>query len=212
VRIELTKRIPAGAGLGGGSSDAAAALIGLDRFFATGLDAATLAELGKEIGSDVPFFLAAASLAICRGRGERVEPIDSPADCVGCLVVPPFACRTSAVYAEHDRVSASSPAGPSASTCGAFADAVDAWPAQMRNDLEPAALRLEPRLRPIRASLEALEPWGLVMTGSGSGFFCLCRDESEASRIRRCLRGRNLGAAWLVHRWRAAPVKTTDGG
>ena len=73
ARIELRKRVPHGAGLGGGSSDAAAVLLGLNQLFGSGLDPAALAALGAQIGSDVPFFVY-QSAAVCRGRGELVVP------------------------------------------------------------------------------------------------------------------------------------------
>ena len=74
VRIILDKRIPHGAGLGGGSSDAATVLLALNELWSAGLDTMQLAGLAAELGSDVPFFIY-RSAALCRGRGERVEPI-----------------------------------------------------------------------------------------------------------------------------------------
>ena len=73
IKVHLEKKIPHGAGLGGGSSDAASTLIGLNELFETGLTREDLMELGAQIGSDVPFFMV-GSAAICRGRGELVEP------------------------------------------------------------------------------------------------------------------------------------------
>src|SRR5262249_45075812 len=95
--IRLWKRIPMGAGLGGGSSDAAAALAGLNRLWRLGLSAADLAALGAELGSDVPFF-SAAPAAWCTGRGERVEPLPlgRPLDFV--LASPPEGLSTAEVF------------------------------------------------------------------------------------------------------------------
>lgn len=208
VRVDLSKSIPAAAGLGGGSSDAAGALVGFNELFDTKLDAATLADLGGRLGSDVPFFFAAGSLALCRGRGELIELIDSPGRPIAVIVVPPLACHTAAVYAEYDKLVEPLRRGPAVSAMEAFAGDVDAWPAAMSNDLDFAALGVEPRLREVRTFLETLSPAALVMTGSGSGMFCLCRDASGAAEIERAVNARRLGTAYVVRRWRAA---TGDG-
>ena len=99
--IRLWKRIPMPAGLGGGSSDAAAALAGLNALWRLGLSRAELAGLGAELGSDVPFFFAAPA-AWCMGRGEKVEPfaLGRPLDFV--LVSPPVGLSTAEVFRERD--------------------------------------------------------------------------------------------------------------
>ena len=89
VKIALTKKIPHGAGLGGGSSDAATTLLALDEIFQAQLPAATLAEMAAELGSDVPFFLH-RSAAICRGRGEIVIPHGFKQRLPLLLLKPPF--------------------------------------------------------------------------------------------------------------------------
>jgi 4-diphosphocytidyl-2-C-methyl-D-erythritol kinase len=97
VRIELKKRIPHGAGLGGGSSDAASALIGLDQLFQTNLPREALAKLGAAIGSDVPFFLF-NSAAMCRGRGELVMPEPFLEKLSLLLLKPDFGVPASTAY------------------------------------------------------------------------------------------------------------------
>ncbi|MEP6956006.1 MAG: 4-(cytidine 5'-diphospho)-2-C-methyl-D-erythritol kinase [Chthoniobacterales bacterium] len=98
VRIELRKKIPHGAGLGGGSSDAARVLLGLDRMFQTSLGTKTLARLAAGIGSDVPFFLY-ESAAVCRGRGELVTPVAAFASLPLLLFKPGFGVPTPWAYA-----------------------------------------------------------------------------------------------------------------
>jgi 4-diphosphocytidyl-2-C-methyl-D-erythritol kinase len=98
VRIELRKKIPHGAGLGGGSSDAASVLVGLNKLFATDLSRETLAELGAGIGSDVPFFLF-ESAAVCRGRGEIVSPQPLERQLNLLLLKPEFGVPSSMAYA-----------------------------------------------------------------------------------------------------------------
>ena len=98
IRMDLRKRIPHGAGLGGGSSDAASVLIGLNKLFQTNLPREALAELGENIGSDVPFFLF-GSTALCRGRGELVspQPLAEPLNLL--LLKPDFGVPTATAYA-----------------------------------------------------------------------------------------------------------------
>jgi 4-diphosphocytidyl-2-C-methyl-D-erythritol kinase len=97
VRIELAKAIPAMAGLAGGSSDAAATLLGLDHLWNLQTPPGQLDALAGEIGSDVAFFRHAPA-AICRGRGERVEPVSLPVRYHLVLVCPPVGLRTADVY------------------------------------------------------------------------------------------------------------------
>ena len=101
LSISVDKRIPAGAGLGGGSSDAAAVLIGLEALLSGGLSASGLASLGASIGSDVPFFLSAAA-AIVSGRGEIVSPIEARDDYSLVLVFPGEAVSTAWAYSLLD--------------------------------------------------------------------------------------------------------------
>ena len=96
--ILLVKRIPAAAGLGGGSSDAAAALVAANEVWRLGRSRGELARWAGELGSDVPFFLADGP-AICRGRGERVTPIEGVGNLFFVLVRPPAGLATAAVYA-----------------------------------------------------------------------------------------------------------------
>ena len=98
IRMDLRKRIPHGAGLGGGSSDAASVLIGLNKLFETNLPREVLVELSASIGSDVPFFLF-GSAALCRGRGELVspQPLAEPLNLL--LLKPEFGVPTATAYA-----------------------------------------------------------------------------------------------------------------
>src|SRR6266581_5768245 len=102
VSIDLKKKIPHGAGLGGGSSDAAATLLALNRLFETNLTREELAKLGSNIGSDVPFFIF-ESAAICRGRGELVTPMKLPEQLSILLLKPDFVVATAWAYSRwHD--------------------------------------------------------------------------------------------------------------
>ena len=99
ARIHLEKHIPIAAGLGGGSSDAAATLVGLNRLWGLGLDRAALQPLAAQLGSDVPFFLIDAPFAIGRGRGAACEPLPTSCRLTHVLVTPPHRLSTRDVYA-----------------------------------------------------------------------------------------------------------------
>lgn len=102
VRVHLHKQIPHGAGLGGGSSDAAAVLSALNRLFETGLDLDVLCRMAADIGSDVPFFLL-QSPAWMRGRGERVAPVSGMESVPLLLIKPPFGVPTPWAYKQWAR-------------------------------------------------------------------------------------------------------------
>src|SRR2546430_3028541 len=101
LKVHLTKRIPAGGGLGGGSSDAARMLLGLNRFLGMEYPIEKLAPLAAQLGSDVPFFLHGPS-SICMGRGEIVHPIARPAPRWAVLMLPEIAMSTPRVYQVFD--------------------------------------------------------------------------------------------------------------
>lgn len=159
VRIE--KRVPAQAGLGGGSSDAAAVLVGADLLLGLGLGAGALEELGARVGSDVPFMVR-GGVQWGEGRGERLRPGVAP-PFAALLVRPDAGLSTPAVYRAFDRLPQPPPAGPSEAPPG-FA-ALCAW---VRNDLWPAALGLRPGLARAARDLAAAGASGVVMSGSGS--------------------------------------------
>jgi 4-diphosphocytidyl-2-C-methyl-D-erythritol kinase len=195
--IRLWKRIPMAAGLGGGSSDAAAALAGLNVLWRLGLNWIELASLGAELGSDVPFFFAGRA-AWCRGRGEKVEAVAlaRPLDFV--LVSPPVGLSTAEVFRNV--------AVPSAPESGAEArQAVEAGDAvelgrRLYNRLQATAERLCPLVGELRERLTALGPAGSLMTGSGSTVFALCRSPEESLSVARGLDVfRDEGARPRVH-------------
>lgn len=205
VRITLHKRVPIGAGLGGGSSDAAFTLVALDRLLATEWTVDRLCDFAADFGSDVPFFVAAAlgsTSAACRGRGDVVRPVTRPAARWAVLFSPPFGLPTPAVYARFDAMELGSDR--------ALADAAEpdwsAWArlparellARLVNDLEPAAFSLSPKLAEMRAMLEQGAGRVVRMSGSGSSLFTLFdADEHEAAREAARV-GSNAGVASIV--------------
>jgi 4-diphosphocytidyl-2-C-methyl-D-erythritol kinase len=180
ARIHLTKRIPIGAGLGGGSSDAAAVLAGLNELWGLGLKREELAELGAELGADVPFFLG-ASPARARGIGEVLEPAAVQVPGAFLIVVPPFGCPTPEVYRLYDELGGEG-----------------GRDAPFPNDLWPAARRLCPDLEGLRRALEGLGGMGTGLTGSGSGLFVAFPDEAAARRAARALAGKTSARLFVA--------------
>ncbi len=192
VSAFLHKRIPSGAGLGGGSSDAASALIGLNELWHAGLDAPQLADIGATLGSDVPFFFHGPS-SVCSGRGEVVRPIAAPAAKWAVLVMPRTRISTASVYATFDAMGRHAMArrGTEWGSDESVVNEPD-WNAWARldagsllhllvNDLEAAAFAIEPSVGQLRASLEEQLSRPVRMSGSGSTLFTLfdTREQTE---------------------------------
>jgi len=174
--VKVTKSIPAGGGLGGGSSDAACVLMGLDRVFGLGLGISALRDIAMTLGSDIAYFIdehTPARPAIVSGFGESIERVDTKH--VGCevtLVLPRFGCSTGGVYQAFDRL------GPDAVDVPAVRRVVDSdtlVDAMLINDLTPAACIVEPRLGALIERIRKSIGRGVHVTGSGSTCFVLGR-------------------------------------
>lgn len=180
VSIRLEKSIPAGAGLGGGSSDAAAVLRGLNDLWGLEWSTHRLANIAGRLGSDVPFFIEGRP-AVIRGRGERIEPVESAWGGWVGLVIPPFGISTKRVYENCACRASSSPGvafGPWARN-GSRSCAE-----RLFNDLEPAAMKLEPRLADLWNRLNESKGGPVRMSGSGSTLFTIHDIESAAAEWR----------------------------
>ncbi|HLY09545.1 MAG TPA: 4-(cytidine 5'-diphospho)-2-C-methyl-D-erythritol kinase [Planctomycetota bacterium] len=181
VRARLVKGVPAGSGMGGGSSDAAAMIEGLDRLFDLGLDRH---EVAAEIGSDVNFFLERGP-ALCTGRGEKVAPIASGPDLHAVILWPGFSLSTAAVYGRVREFLTRTPR-PVIDFLNSFIrEGPQGLAAALFNRLESAAFALHPELAALRTRLAELLPNGARMTGSGSALYGLCASEAEARRLAR---------------------------
>ncbi len=196
LEIRLWKRIPMAAGLGGGSSDAAATLAGLNLLWRLGLDQKDLIQLGGQLGSDVSFFFAPPA-AWCTGRGEIVEPVPlgRPLDLV--LVCPPVGLATAQVFGRL-KVPEQPLDGLALRQAIASGD-VEEIGRRLHNRLQPAAEELCPAVAECCQRLASTRPVGRLMTGSGSTVFALARDSVDALRITRELRSlRDEGAGSRV--------------
>ncbi len=188
--IQLVKRIPLSAGLGGGSSDAAAALAVANRAWRLNWNRQRLSDLGAELGSDVPFFLASAA-AICRGRGERVERLDRAARLHVVVVHPPEGLSTQRVFQVCQPAAKPEPVEPMVDALrrGRLADVGRL----LTNRLEEAASRLSSWVVRVKREFERLDCLGSQMTGSGTSCFGLCRSARHARRVAAVLRCRAVG-------------------
>lgn len=167
LTIRLRKRIPAAAGLGGGSSDAAAVLVGLNRLLGAPLVPDDLVALSAEIGSDVPFFASGAACAVARGRGERVEPLAAPPSRPALVVVPDFGVSAADAYRwwSEDDGAMTSPNVPGAPPRSADWEFVER---RAVNDLGPPVERRHPELGMARRRLQELGAGVALLCGSGS--------------------------------------------
>jgi 4-diphosphocytidyl-2-C-methyl-D-erythritol kinase len=179
----LQKRIPVGAGLGGGSSDGAFALVALDRLLGLNWPAGRLANLAARFGSDLAFFLHGSS-SICTGRGEVVSPTPRPRSRAVLLILPAIHMSTPAVYRRFDEMKLGDP-----TTIASQPDWL-AWAALsarellplLVNDLEAPAFSIRPELGELRVEAERALGRVVRMSGSGSSLFTLYDEMDEAAR------------------------------
>jgi 4-diphosphocytidyl-2-C-methyl-D-erythritol kinase len=215
--VRLDKRIPLGAGLGGGSSDAAAALLALNLLSGAGLPVSRLAEMAAALGSDVPFFLRCGA-AFVSGRGETIEQVKSPEGLWVVLAKPPFASDTSYAYSLLDRLreqkALEEKAGiPKEILLGALEGGIETWP--FYNDFLPAFLcrglyESAPFNGEIyRENLLLLRNSGAAfagLSGTGSCCFGVFRAKNEAEEAAEKLQKGNTTRLTFFLAHRANPV------
>lgn len=180
VRITLQKNIPVAAGLGGGSSDAATTLLGMNQLLGGGLDAEALAALGVQLGADVPFFLAPQPSMLATGIGEVLAETAPLGQCWILLVNPGFSVSTRWVY---QNFALTEPPAP-----GIFANSRDelaplaagSGTVSLVNDLERVTLIKHPELGRIKAGLRERGAIGTLMSGSGPTVFAIFQDQQAA--------------------------------
>ena len=183
IEIRIQKRIPVGAGLGGGSSNAATVLMSLNDQFQTGWDQERLMFEGAKLGADVPFFIFQKP-ALARGIGEKLSPVRLPEAVWYCLIIPPFRIATVWAYAAYDQLEKAEPF-PMAIP-DAFAAVEDLTPVLI-NDLELPALSRYPQIGVMKERMNALGAKGVLMSGSGPVIFGLFSSREEAERVQKTL-------------------------
>lgn len=196
VRVELWKRVPVAAGMGGGSSDAAAVLRALREADESGgalaqpvVPSEELARLALQLGSDVPFFLANDGAALARGRGERLTPVKLPKLHL-VLANPGTAVSAASAY---QQLVGFTPRLRFERALGRLSEGLDpSW----ANGLQPGVLRAHPHLREVLNALRGAGLNGVVMSGSGATCFGVAPTEEEASAAARELAAAHPG--WWV--------------
>jgi 4-diphosphocytidyl-2-C-methyl-D-erythritol kinase len=187
--VMLRKTIPMGGGLGGGSSNAAFALLAFNQLWELDYSTNRLAEIGARLGSDVVFFLHGAS-SICEGLGERVTPTGRPRAKVAVLIFPKLSMSTPAVYRRFDEMKLGSneviERQPEWKDWQKLA-AKELLPL-LQNDLEAPAFSLCPELGELRLSIERQIGQIVRMSGSGSTLFTLADDSEGAKRLAASIR------------------------
>lgn len=187
VTISITKSIPVAAGLAGGSSDAAATLRGLNKFWGLGLSMDTLAEIGAEIGSDVSFCVYGGT-AVATGRGEKIQHIDAPPHCWVILAKPTIGVSTADIYRNLSLDSVKHP------NVDGMIDAIqskdfDGICSKVGNVLEDVTLQLYPEVAHIKEQMKKFGADAVLMSGSGPTVFGLVQRESRMQRVYNGLRG-----------------------
>jgi len=195
LSLTLLKRIPAEAGMAGGSTDGAAALVVVDAMRGGKLSREALADMAAKLGSDVPFFLAGGA-AVCRGRGERIDKAAGLAGLDFVIVKPPEGLSTAAVF------KACKPANEFKNSAPLVAalQSRDWRPVaeHMFNRLEEAAENLSPAIARVKRAFAATDVVAHQMSGSGTSYFGLCRSAAQARRIGGRMRALNLGQVFVV--------------
>lgn len=201
LSLDLAKGIPLGAGLGGGSSDAATTLRLCNRVLSTDLDRVALAGLGAQLGSDVPLFLYLPAAAIT-GRGEHVEPVALAWSGWVLLAFAGVAVSTAEVYGAWRPSDASNMAADS-ETAILQAREADELSAMLRNHLEPAVFRVAPRVARAHEELSRLGCSTVRVSGAGSALYQLFDEREAAQEVARRIEGCPFGIKTRVV---AAPV------
>lgn len=188
-RLHLTKRIPVAAGMAGGSADAAAALVGLNRLWGAGLEPSALCDIASLVGSDVPFCVGGGT-AIATGTGTSVASVLTRSRMHWVIGIDHEPLSTAAVYAAFDDLPAPAPSSPDPVLQALLAGDVDALAAAVRNDLEPAAVVLRPALVGRRDAMLDAGALAAMVSGSGPTMLGLARDAAHAAAIADAVRDR----------------------
>ncbi|CUA81021.1 4-diphosphocytidyl-2-C-methyl-D-erythritol kinase [Anoxybacillus suryakundensis] len=187
VAISITKHIPVAAGLAGGSSDAAATLRGLNKLWGLGLSLDELAEIGAEIGSDVPFCVYGGT-AVARGRGEKIEHIPAPPPCWVILAKPTIGVSTADVYRNLQLQSVHHP-DVDGMVAAIKEKNYEKICALAGNVLESVTLNMHPKVAQIKEQMKRFGADVSLMSGSGPTVFGLIQHDSRLQRVYNGLRG-----------------------
>jgi 4-diphosphocytidyl-2-C-methyl-D-erythritol kinase len=208
VRITLDKRIPVAAGLGGGSSNAAGVLVGLNRLWRLRWPLERLDEVAATLGSDVPFFLRGGA-AVATGRGEKVEPLRARSLAL-VLVNPKFSASTAEMYGRLTPAMYSD-GGATKVLVGSLGRSAARVAASLYNGMEAAAAGVFPQIAQMRAALLAAGALGALMSGSGPTVFGVARSYEQARQIRARV-ARGSWECWAVRTLTGPAVRLVANG
>jgi 4-diphosphocytidyl-2-C-methyl-D-erythritol kinase len=200
VDITIHKRIPMGAGLAGGSTDAAAVLVGIDLMWKLGLTQSEIQDLAAQLGSDIPFCVSGGT-AIATGRGEKLAPLPSVDFLYAVLakhrslaISTPWAYKTYRQQFSQSYVSGDSLLERRQRVhAGSMVSAIGQRDGEkigqlLHNDLEKVVLPAHPQVEQLRQTLAQFSPMGVMMSGSGSTVFALTDSKAQAEQIRQQLK------------------------
>ena len=182
IEIRITKRIPSGAGMGGGSADAAAVLRALNRHYDSPLSIFALAELGAQVGSDVPFCVLCGT-AMVEGRGERVRKLPDMPDCIFVVCKPEFSVSTPELYRKIDDVTIAKRPDNQAMESALLAGDLEKVALNVMNVFDPVVTEEHLELNYIKSVLHQYGAVGYQMTGSGSAVFGIVSEFEVAAVI-----------------------------
>ena len=182
LEIRITKRIPSGAGMGGGSADAAAVLRALNRHYGNPLSIGALAELGAQVGSDVPFCVICGT-AMCEGRGERLRKLPDMPDCVIVVCKPEFSVSTPELYRKLDEVAIVGRPDNQAMESALIAGDLEKIAHGLCNVFDPVVTADHLELNYIKSIFHQYGAIGYQMTGSGSACFAIVSEFEVAAVI-----------------------------
>ena len=187
IEIRITKRIPAQAGLGGGSADAAAVLRALNRHYGAPFSLPALAELGGQIGSDIPFCVLCGT-AMAEGRGEKLRPLPNMPDCIFVVCKPDFSVSTPDLYSKIDEKAIAQRPDHRAMESALLAGDLGAVAQNLCNVFDPIVTEEHLELNYIKSIFNSYGAVGYQMTGSGSAVYCIVDSFEYAAVICSMLR------------------------
>ena len=197
VLISLEKNIPVGAGLGGGSSDAATTLKALNLLWKIGLNDAELMHFAAKLGSDVPFFIKGKT-SLCSGRGEKITPVEVKSEMNYLIIFPHINISTTMIY-RNLKIDLTK----KIIDVSFFLDALKHRKLAdisklLYNRLEEVIFATYPDLLDVKSALDHFDFCGLSVSGSGSAFFGLCKDKQQAEAIKSKIELSSIGNVFAV--------------
>jgi 4-diphosphocytidyl-2-C-methyl-D-erythritol kinase len=199
-RIKLEKNIPVGAGLGGGSSDAAALLKGLNTLTGSPLDKETLMRIARPLGADVPFFIEETPFGLGRGRGDIIEAVETDLELAHIVINPPLYVSTKEIYAKVSPLGLTTgDAWDKMLTLFLLGKDIKGIAQNLRNDLQQIVLQEFPALARVFSALRSHGAEGVIMSGSGPTVFGVFKEDLVPEASDRICREFPEVEGWRVY-------------